>query len=431
MFAQKPTIPAGAESKLSGAEVEAILESDGQKRQQVLVADLVRRSSMLAITHLHAGLNLHIAQHRDYHRYMSLYDQGHPARSTGHKPGSFVLVWQKPKSKIEAKAKPVILQVVDTLDSGVVLLRGSDGALVKSQASHLAPCPVQVHPMVDVRDRTIPSSLACQICGSKARAASMLVCDHCNKGYHMSCLKPPLKEVPEGDWYCPICSVKRAAPTAQDLVEYKAQSHEQEVNQNTCPSNDYSKSGMIELACQSHDVCIDIHFSERIIRKCNPESEDELHAVRTPAELEKEQHALLVRFARECNPVQQRDVHATSSEKVLEGWIWEILCHHRVPETRADEFTRTWLLDVDSLDLCAIFPVLIDSAGVSPFAVAIKLQQVTREMQPPGLDCLGSKWIPAMKTWALQGRFRVIGLPPHSWVMVCSSAWVLTALFSN
>ena len=33
------------------------------------------------------------------------------------------MVWQKPKSKIEAKAKPVILQVVDTLDSGIALLK--------------------------------------------------------------------------------------------------------------------------------------------------------------------------------------------------------------------------------------------------------------------------------------------------------------------
>ncbi|XP_075223802.1 ATP-dependent chromatin assembly factor large subunit isoform X2 [Lycorma delicatula] len=36
----------------------------------------------------------------------------------------------------------------------------------------------------------------------------MLLCDSCNRGYHMYCLKPKLTKVPEGDWFCPKCQQK-------------------------------------------------------------------------------------------------------------------------------------------------------------------------------------------------------------------------------
>ena len=40
----------------------------------------------------------------------------------------------------------------------------------------------------------------CRICRRKGDAEKMLLCDGCDKGHHMYCLKPPLTVVPEGDW---------------------------------------------------------------------------------------------------------------------------------------------------------------------------------------------------------------------------------------
>lgn len=34
----------------------------------------------------------------------------------------------------------------------------------------------------------------------------MLECDSCLRGFHMRCLQPPLKKVPEGEWLCPGCN---------------------------------------------------------------------------------------------------------------------------------------------------------------------------------------------------------------------------------
>jgi PHD-finger len=46
---------------------------------------------------------------------------------------------------------------------------------------------------------------ACERCGSAANEAEMLLCDGCDCAYHLACLRPPLKSVPAGDWYCPAC----------------------------------------------------------------------------------------------------------------------------------------------------------------------------------------------------------------------------------
>lgn len=45
----------------------------------------------------------------------------------------------------------------------------------------------------------------CKICRKKRDSENMLLCDNCNEGYHMYCLKPKLKEIPPGEWFCDKC----------------------------------------------------------------------------------------------------------------------------------------------------------------------------------------------------------------------------------
>jgi hypothetical protein len=51
----------------------------------------------------------------------------------------------------------------------------------------------------------IPVDLPCEVCGSPDDDDVMLVCDQCNKGYHLWCLEPPLTRIPKGDWSCEGC----------------------------------------------------------------------------------------------------------------------------------------------------------------------------------------------------------------------------------
>ncbi|XP_039757443.1 bromodomain adjacent to zinc finger domain protein 1A isoform X2 [Pararge aegeria] len=53
---------------------------------------------------------------------------------------------------------------------------------------------------------------SCRVCRRRADPDSMLLCDGCNKGHHLYCLKPKLAKVPEGDWFCEQCKPKEKTP---------------------------------------------------------------------------------------------------------------------------------------------------------------------------------------------------------------------------
>ncbi|KAK3012539.1 hypothetical protein RJ639_009330 [Escallonia herrerae] len=45
----------------------------------------------------------------------------------------------------------------------------------------------------------------CEQCNSGLHGEVMLLCDRCDKGWHIYCLSPPLKRIPPGNWYCLDC----------------------------------------------------------------------------------------------------------------------------------------------------------------------------------------------------------------------------------
>ena len=45
----------------------------------------------------------------------------------------------------------------------------------------------------------------CTLCGTSENDDQLLFCDDCDRGYHMYCLVPPIKEPPEGSWSCKLC----------------------------------------------------------------------------------------------------------------------------------------------------------------------------------------------------------------------------------
>lgn len=48
---------------------------------------------------------------------------------------------------------------------------------------------------------------ACIICGRTDDPKGTILCDSCDKPFHMCCLTPPLERVPAGDWICNTCIV--------------------------------------------------------------------------------------------------------------------------------------------------------------------------------------------------------------------------------
>lgn len=53
-----------------------------------------------------------------------------------------------------------------------------------------------------------PEVEECRICFKSGKAV-MIECDDCLGGFHLRCVKPPLKVVPVGDWACEFCEARR------------------------------------------------------------------------------------------------------------------------------------------------------------------------------------------------------------------------------
>ena len=52
------------------------------------------------------------------------------------------------------------------------------------------------------RMKKVWSDEGCSVCGE---VGLLIICDGCNSNFHIECVKPPLTEVPKGNWFCDTC----------------------------------------------------------------------------------------------------------------------------------------------------------------------------------------------------------------------------------
>ncbi|EOA20840.1 hypothetical protein CARUB_v10001176mg [Capsella rubella] len=79
---------------------------------------------------------------------------------------------------------------------------------MKSMAEVMAKS-VRVFEQEEEEDEDSYSDLACEKCGSGEGDDELLLCDKCNRGFHMKCLRPIVVRVPIGPWLCVDCSDQR------------------------------------------------------------------------------------------------------------------------------------------------------------------------------------------------------------------------------
>lgn len=70
----------------------------------------------------------------------------------------------------------------------------------------------------------------CRICRRRRDPERMLLCDGCDRGHHLYCLKPPLEVIPKGDWYCISCRPKEkpASPAKRKYIEEEEDDDQEE-----------------------------------------------------------------------------------------------------------------------------------------------------------------------------------------------------------
>ena len=56
----------------------------------------------------------------------------------------------------------------------------------------------------------------CRICH---RLGDMVVCEQCSGIYHLTCLDPPLDDVPEDDWHCYVCQANEVSGVTDTLSD--------------------------------------------------------------------------------------------------------------------------------------------------------------------------------------------------------------------
>ena len=52
---------------------------------------------------------------------------------------------------------------------------------------------------------------SCRTCLGQKGGEPMLLCDDCDRGFHLSCVMPALNDVPRGEWFCARCDRRRSS----------------------------------------------------------------------------------------------------------------------------------------------------------------------------------------------------------------------------
>ena len=169
---------------------------------------LLARAEWIRQAHPTAAGNLLIAQHRDTLRYAAIRTGRYLAKPVVYKPGDYVYVRRgSVANTLQFRQYENALRVESVGPLGVAVLIGCDGDRIRRRVEQLLPCHRELDPIVNPRLFRPARDLQCEVCGSPHDEARMLLCDHCNTGWHWGCLDPPLTALPAGTWSCPECRV--------------------------------------------------------------------------------------------------------------------------------------------------------------------------------------------------------------------------------
>ena len=126
-------------------------------------------------------------------------------------PGDLVYVLQRPRNRLETRAGRKVLMVEAPTTNGRFVLMGPDGTIITESSRNLARCHM---PNIDTRLQTINlrarrENTRCEVCKLGDDADRMLLCDRCNRAFHLACMNLS-DTVLEGTWFCPICHIQDA-----------------------------------------------------------------------------------------------------------------------------------------------------------------------------------------------------------------------------
>jgi len=205
--------------------------------QPALVSDqLLARAEAMRQAGVIAAGNLRIAQHRDTLRYSAIRSGSYHPRLRRYEVGDYVYVRSgQPNSTLDTSHFSRILRVVSIKPSGNLEVVGSCGSRVTVNVINCAPCHLTNIDTTPSPNPARPSaSLPCEVCMLPDREDIMLLCDHCNTGWHTTCIGLPAVSI-SPVWVCPRCTEAGVDPST---VQPPADPAPQERRQSLFPSAD-------------------------------------------------------------------------------------------------------------------------------------------------------------------------------------------------
>jgi transposase InsO family protein len=173
-----------------------------------LRADLLLRHCAVAAN------NLRIAQQRDTLRYLRMRSGYYNTIPVKFQAGDLIYLRRpNPAVNLQGSVRAGIYRIREVRD-GVLVIHGKCGTLAEVHSTNCAPCHLaNINPAIDSSLRDIPDSHVCRICRLQDRGDVMLICDGCQRGYHLDCLDPPLTSIPEeATWCCDECVQQGITP---------------------------------------------------------------------------------------------------------------------------------------------------------------------------------------------------------------------------
>uniref|UniRef100_A0A8C1X5M3 Bromodomain adjacent to zinc finger domain, 2A n=1 Tax=Cyprinus carpio TaxID=7962 RepID=A0A8C1X5M3_CYPCA len=111
-------------------------------------------------------------------------------------------------------------------------------------ASQLSLCLLQLEKAI-AWERSVVR-VTCQVCRKGDDDEYLLLCDGCDRGCHMFCLRPKVMQVPEGDWFCPTCVAKESgeAPRSQRSSRKRSKVQKRRLAEDSSDEDDGYRRGM-------------------------------------------------------------------------------------------------------------------------------------------------------------------------------------------
>lgn len=121
----------------------------------------------------------------------------------------------------------------------------------------------------------------CKVCRRKTDSDNMLLCDSCDNGHHIYCLKPKLKAIPSGDWFCPECRPKERVRSPKKKVRRtfsQTEDSEEDPDETPPKKKGKSKKKLIESDEEEEEELPKKRGKSRkkVVESEEEESEDEL-----------------------------------------------------------------------------------------------------------------------------------------------------------